>query len=90
MRSHSVDRPADLDVVRESYDRVADTYAHMVATTGMGDIRRHPWLTASMDAFADSVRGLGPSSTSAAAPVRSPPTSPNAAWTSPGWISRPA
>lgn len=60
MRSHSVDRPADLDVVRESYDRVADTYAHMVATTGMGDIRRHPWLTASMDAFADSVRGLGP------------------------------
>jgi SAM-dependent methyltransferase len=32
----------------------------MVATTGMGDIRRHPWLKASIDAFADSVGELGP------------------------------
>ncbi|MFF0559426.1 class I SAM-dependent methyltransferase [Streptomyces sp. NPDC004266] len=60
MRAHRIDRPADLDVVRESYDRVADNYAHMVTTTGMGDIRRHPWLKASIDAFADTVGGLGP------------------------------
>lgn len=60
MRAHSVDRPADLDTVRESYDRVADNYAHMVLTTGIGDIRRHPWLKASIDAFADTVTGLGP------------------------------
>ncbi|WP_062209970.1 trans-aconitate 2-methyltransferase [Streptomyces sp. NBRC 109706] len=60
MRGDRIDRPADLDVVRESYDRVADNYAHMVVTTGIGDIRTHPWLKASIDAFADSVRGLGP------------------------------
>jgi SAM-dependent methyltransferase len=60
MRSNRIDDPADLDVVRESYDRVADNYAHMVATTGLGDIRKHPWLKASIDAFADSVGGLGP------------------------------
>ncbi|MFD0369238.1 class I SAM-dependent DNA methyltransferase [Streptomyces sp. NPDC127114] len=60
MRAHRIDRPADLDVVRESYDRVADNYADMVLTTGIGDIRRHPWLKASIDAFADSVGGLGP------------------------------
>ncbi|MFE7119224.1 methyltransferase domain-containing protein [Streptomyces sp. NPDC057654] len=64
MRAHPqanpIGRPADLDTVRESYDRVADNYAHMVATTGMGDIRRHPWLKASIDAFADTVSGLGP------------------------------
>ncbi|MGW1600486.1 class I SAM-dependent DNA methyltransferase [Streptomyces eurythermus] len=60
MSTHPVDRPADLDVVRESYDRVADNYARMVVTTGVGDIRRHPWLKASIDAFADTVSGLGP------------------------------
>ncbi|MET7438454.1 class I SAM-dependent methyltransferase [Streptomyces sp. NPDC004082] len=60
MRTHPVDRPADLDTVRESYDRVADNYAHMVVTTGIGDIRRDPWLKASIDAFADSVGELGP------------------------------
>ncbi|MGW0908651.1 class I SAM-dependent methyltransferase [Streptomyces sp. NPDC002853] len=60
MHTRRIDRPADLDVVRESYDQVADNYAHMVATTGMGDIRRHPWLKASIDAFADSVGDLGP------------------------------
>ncbi|MCF3963391.1 class I SAM-dependent DNA methyltransferase [Streptomyces fuscigenes] len=60
MRAHRVDRPADLDTVRDSYDRVADNYADMVRTTGMGDIRRHPWLKASIDAFADTVDGLGP------------------------------
>jgi len=60
MPLHRVARPADLDAVRESYDRVADNYAHMVATTGLGDIRRHPWLKASIDAFADTVGDLGP------------------------------
>lgn len=56
----SVRRPADLDVVRESYDRVADNYVDMVATTGLGDVRAHPWLRAAMDVFADAVAGLGP------------------------------
>ncbi|HZZ49487.1 MAG TPA: class I SAM-dependent methyltransferase [Pseudonocardia sp.] len=56
----SVRRPADLDVVRESYDRVADNYVDMVVTTGLGDVRTHPWLRASMDAFADAVAGVGP------------------------------
>lgn len=60
MRAHPVDRPADLDVVRESYDHVADNHAQMVETTGVGDIRTHPRLEASIDAFADTVRGLGP------------------------------
>jgi SAM-dependent methyltransferase len=55
-----MDRPADLDVVRDSYDQVADNYVDMVLTTGIGDIRRHPWLKASIDAFADTVGGLGP------------------------------
>lgn len=53
-------QPADLDVVRDSYDRVADNYVDMVATTGIGDIRRQPWLRAAIDVFADSVRELGP------------------------------
>ena len=50
----------DLDVVRDSYDRVADNYVDMVATTALGDIRRRPWLRAAMDVFADAVGGLGP------------------------------
>jgi len=53
-------RPADLDMVRESYDRVADNYVEMVATTGIGDIRTHPWLKAAMDAFAGTVAPIGP------------------------------
>ncbi|MFF2205182.1 methyltransferase domain-containing protein [Streptomyces sp. NPDC058145] len=60
MRAHPVDRPADLDVVRDSYDHVADNYAHMVVTTGMGGIRHHPGLKASIDAFADTVGEPGP------------------------------
>ena len=55
-----VPQPADLDAVRDSYDRVADNYVDMVLTTGIGDIRVHPWLRAAMDVFADAVRGLGP------------------------------
>ncbi|MGH3426847.1 MAG: class I SAM-dependent methyltransferase [Mycobacteriales bacterium] len=56
----SVPRPADLDVVRESYDRVADNYVTMVVTTGLGDIRAHPWLRAAMDVFADAAAQVGP------------------------------
>lgn len=47
MNSRPVPQPADLDVVRDSYDRVADDYVDMV-TTGVGDIRTHPWLRAAM------------------------------------------
>ncbi len=53
-------QPADLAVVRDCYDRVADNYVEMVATTGLGDIRTHPWLRAAMDVFAAAVGGLGP------------------------------
>lgn len=60
MSRPSVSRPADLDVVRDSYDRVADAYVDMVATTSLGDIRLMPWHRAAMDAFADAVGGLGP------------------------------
>ncbi|HEY6748198.1 MAG TPA: class I SAM-dependent methyltransferase [Mycobacteriales bacterium] len=49
-------QPADLDTVRTSYDRVADTYVEL----GMGDLGRQPWLRAALAAFAESVRGLGP------------------------------
>lgn len=60
MRVHHMHRPADLDVVRESYDRVADNYVHMVVDTGIGGVRSHPWHKASIDAFADAVGDLGP------------------------------
>lgn len=60
MSPSAVRRPADLDVVRDSYDRVADNYADMVVTTGVGDVRTHPWLKAAMDVFADAVTGRGP------------------------------
>lgn len=60
MTLSSSTQPTDLDVVRDSYDRVADNYVHLLATTGMGNIRTQPWLKAAIDAFADSVRGLGP------------------------------
>ncbi|MEJ2866690.1 class I SAM-dependent methyltransferase [Actinomycetospora sp. OC33-EN08] len=56
----SVRRPDDLDAVRESYDRVADTYVEMVLTTGLGDPRTHPWLRSALEAFAGSVAALGP------------------------------
>lgn len=56
----AVRQPDDLDTVRESYDRVADAYVEMVESTGLGDIRTHPWLQAAVDAFATSVAGLGP------------------------------
>lgn len=39
---------------------MADNYAHLVATTGLGDIRTQPWLRAAVDTFADAVVDLGP------------------------------
>lgn len=55
-----IPQPPDLATVRESYDRVADNYVHMVASTGIGDVRTHPWLKAAIDVFADAVSDLGP------------------------------
>jgi SAM-dependent methyltransferase len=55
-----MEQPDDLDLVRDSYDRVADNYVHMVQTTGLGDIRTQPWLQAAIDLFADAVGHLGP------------------------------
>jgi SAM-dependent methyltransferase len=51
-----MEQPADLDAVRSSYDRVADTYVEL----GMGDLGPQPWLRAALAAFAETVRGLGP------------------------------
>ncbi len=56
MTASRLDEPADLDDVRNSYDRVADNYVEM----NLGDLRSHPWLRAAMDGFAACVRGLGP------------------------------
>ncbi|GAC51715.1 class I SAM-dependent methyltransferase [Gordonia amicalis] len=60
MRADPIDRPADLDAVRASYDRVADDYVRLVVDTGIGDPRYQPWLKAALDAFAESVAGIGP------------------------------
>ena len=49
-------QPADLETVRESYDRVADAYVEM----GLGLLEQEPWLRAGLAAFAEGVRGLGP------------------------------
>jgi SAM-dependent methyltransferase len=46
----------DLEAVRGSYDRVADTYA----AHDYGRLGPHPWLRAALGAFAEEVRGLGP------------------------------
>jgi len=51
-----VQPPADLETVRESYDRVADAYVEL----GMSRLEAEPWLRATLAAFAESVRGLGP------------------------------
>jgi SAM-dependent methyltransferase len=48
--------PPDLEKVRSSYDRVADTYV----TRGIGDLGPEPWLRAVLIAFAEQVRSLGP------------------------------
>lgn len=60
MDSRAIPRPADLDDVRDSYDRVADNYVELVATTSLGDLSGHPWLRAALDVFAEAVGGLGP------------------------------
>ena len=52
--------PQDPDVVRDSYDRVANNYANLVTTTGVGDVCTQPWLKATTDVFADAVAGRGP------------------------------
>ena len=52
----SIARPADLDVVRDSYDRVADSYVAM----GAGRVDARPWLRAALAAFAEAVRERGP------------------------------
>jgi SAM-dependent methyltransferase len=49
-------QPADLELVRVSYDRVAGRYVEL----GLGDLAPKPWLRAGLAAFAESVRGLGP------------------------------
>jgi SAM-dependent methyltransferase len=49
----AVDRPADLDAVRASYDAVADNYVAMVGEPG-------PWHRAAIEAFARDVSGVGP------------------------------
>jgi SAM-dependent methyltransferase len=51
-----MEQPADLDVVRASYDRVADTYVE----SGIGELGEQPWLRAALAAFAEEVRDLGP------------------------------
>lgn len=53
-------RPADLDAVRDSYDRAADAYVELMRTTGMATVQSNPWLQAMLDVFADHVRPLGP------------------------------
>lgn len=49
-------QPADLELARESYDRVADSYVAM----GIGDLGPTPWLRAPLAAFAEEVGALGP------------------------------
>ncbi|MDX6265051.1 MAG: hypothetical protein QOH84_6739 [Kribbellaceae bacterium] len=56
MTASSIEQPADLDVVRDSYDRVADKYVAM----NLGDITTYPWLRTAIDGFAAAVQGLGP------------------------------
>jgi SAM-dependent methyltransferase len=56
----SPSQPTDLDTVRASYDRVADQYVELVASSELGDIRQQPWLKAVIDLFADAVAPLGP------------------------------
>jgi SAM-dependent methyltransferase len=54
--SDAVAQPADLELVRTSYDQVAKNYVAM----GVGDLSPTPWLRGALAAFAEDVRGLGP------------------------------
>lgn len=56
MNASRIEQPADLDVVRASYDRVADNYVDM----NLGDITTYPWLRTAIDGFAAAVQDLGP------------------------------
>ncbi|WP_112241212.1 class I SAM-dependent methyltransferase [Kribbella monticola] len=56
MNAFPVEQPGDLEVVRTSYDRVADNYVEM----NLGDITAYPWLRTAIDGFAAAVQGLGP------------------------------
>ncbi|WP_433160600.1 class I SAM-dependent DNA methyltransferase [Kribbella sp. CA-247076] len=56
MSSSRSAQPADLDLVRSSYDRVADAYVDL----NLGDITTYPWLRTAVDGFAAAVHGLGP------------------------------
>jgi SAM-dependent methyltransferase len=56
MNASRIEQPADLDVVRTSYDRVADNYVEL----NLGDLTSYPWLRTAIDGFATAVRGLGP------------------------------
>jgi SAM-dependent methyltransferase len=56
MTAFPIEQPADLDIVRTSYDRVADKYVELK----LGDITAYPWLRTSIDGFAAAVHGLGP------------------------------
>jgi SAM-dependent methyltransferase len=49
----TVNAPSDLEVVRASYDAVADNYVQMIGDPG-------PWLRAALDAFSEQVRAIGP------------------------------
>ncbi len=51
-----MDQPADLEAVRASYDRVADTYVD----GGFGSLSTEPWLRAALAAFAEVAGPLGP------------------------------
>ncbi|WP_432946878.1 class I SAM-dependent methyltransferase [Kribbella sp. CA-253562] len=56
MSASLIEQPADLDVVRTSYDRVADNYVEL----NLGDLTSYPWLRTAIDGFAAAVSGLGP------------------------------
>jgi SAM-dependent methyltransferase len=56
MKASRIEQPADLDLVRTSYDRVADNYVEL----NLGDITTYPWLRTAIDGFAAAVHGLGP------------------------------
>jgi SAM-dependent methyltransferase len=51
-----MDQPADLEAVRASYDRVADTYVEL----DVGSLSSEPWLRAALAAFAEVAGPLGP------------------------------
>ena len=51
-----MDQPADLEAVRASYDRVADTYVEL----DVGSVSSEPWLRAALAAFAEVAGQLGP------------------------------